>query len=40
LKVDYGREPRMDFEVRKKKNHMKAEEFVKEMKEIRRQKQY
>ena len=34
FKVNYGREPRMGFEIRKKKKHTKAKEFVKEMKEM------
>ena len=34
FKVDYEREPRMDFEIRKWGKHMKVEKFVKEMKEI------
>ena len=32
--VNYEREPRMGFEIRKNGKHAKAEEFVKEMKEI------
>jgi len=34
FKVNYGKEPRMGFEIRKKRKHEKVEEFVKEMKEI------
>jgi len=34
FKVNYGRELRIGFEIRKKGKHVKAEEFVKEMKEI------
>jgi len=34
FKVNYGREPRMSFEIRKKRKHVKAEEFVEEMKEM------
>ena len=33
FKVNYGREPRMGFDIRKKRKNMKAEEFVKEMKD-------
>jgi len=33
FKVDYGKEPRIGFKIRKKK-HVKVEEFVKKMKEI------
>ena len=33
FQVNYGREPRMDFDIRKKGKNDKAEEFVKEMKE-------
>jgi len=33
FKVNYGREPRMDFDIRKKGKNEKAEEFVREMKE-------
>jgi len=33
FQVNYGREPRMGFDVRKKEKNEKAEEFVKEMKE-------
>ena len=33
FQVNYGREPRMSFDIRKKKKNEKAEEFVKEMKE-------
>jgi len=32
FKVNYRREPRIGFNIKKKKKHMKAEEFVKEMK--------
>jgi len=32
FKVNYGREPRMGFDIRKKRKHMKVEEFVREMK--------
>jgi len=32
FQVNYGREPRMGFDIRKKKRNEKAEEFVKEMK--------
>jgi len=32
FKVNYGREPRMGFDIRKKEKNVKAEEFVKEMK--------
>jgi len=34
FKVNYRREPRMGFEIRKREKHAKAEEFVKEMKNI------
>jgi len=34
FKVNYRKEPRMDFEIRKKGKYVKAEEVVKEMKEI------
>jgi len=34
FKVNYGREPRMGFEIRKKRKHEKVEKFVKERKEI------
>jgi len=34
FKVNYERESNMSFEIRKKGKHVKAEEFVKEMKEI------
>ena len=34
FKVKYRREPRMGFEIRKRGKHVKAEEFVKEMKKI------
>ena len=33
FKVNYGREPRMDFDIRKKGKNKKAEEFVRRMKE-------
>jgi len=33
FKVNYRREPRMGFDIRKKRKNMKAEEFVKEMKD-------
>ena len=33
FQVDYGREPRMGFDIRKKEKNEKVEEFVKEMKE-------
>ena len=33
FKVNYGREPRMGFDIRKKGKNEKAEEFVREMKE-------
>ena len=34
FKVNYRREPRVGFKIRKKRKHMKVEESVKEMKEI------
>ena len=34
FKINYGRELRMGFQIRKKGKHEKVEEFVKEMKEI------
>ena len=34
FKVNYKREPRMSFKIRKKGKHVKAEEFVKEIKEM------
>ena len=34
FKVDYGKELRMGFKIRKKEKYMKAEKFVKEMKKI------
>ena len=34
FKVNYGKEPRIGFEIRKKKKYVKAEEFVKKMKEM------
>ena len=33
FKVNYGREPRMGFDIRKKRKNEKAEEFAREMKE-------
>ena len=33
FKANYGREPRMGFNIRKKGKNKKAEEFVREMKE-------
>jgi len=33
FQVNYGREPRMGFDIRKKEKNEKVEEFVKEMKE-------
>ena len=33
FKVNYGREPRMGFDIRKKEKTMKAEKFVKEIKD-------
>jgi len=33
FKVNYGKEPRIDFDIRKKGKNEKAEEFVREMKE-------
>jgi len=33
FKVNYGRKPRMGFDIRKKEKNVKAEEFVKEMKD-------
>ena len=33
FKVNYRREPRMDFNIRKKGKNMKAEKFMKEMKD-------
>ena len=32
FKVNYRREPRMGFDIRKKRKHVKAEDFVKEIK--------
>jgi len=32
FKVNYGREPRVGFDIRKKEKHVKAEKFAKEMK--------
>jgi len=34
FEVNYEKEPRMGFEIRKKKKYMKTEEFVEEIKEI------
>jgi len=34
FKVNYEKEPRMGFEIRKKEKYMKTEEFVEEMKEM------
>ena len=34
FKVNYGRELRIGFEIRKKRKHAKAEESMKEIKEI------
>ena len=33
FQVNYGKEPRMGFDIRKKRKNKKAEEFVREMKE-------
>jgi len=33
FKINYGREPRIGFNIRKKEKNVKAEEFVKEMKD-------
>jgi len=33
FQVNYGREPRMGFDIRKKRKNEKVEEFIKEMKE-------
>jgi len=33
FKINYGREPRIGFDIRKKGKNVKAEEFVKEMKD-------
>jgi len=33
FQVNYGREPRMGFDIRKKEKNEKVEEFAKEMKE-------
>jgi len=33
FQVNYGREPRMGFDIRKKGKNVKAEEFAKEMKD-------
>jgi len=32
FKVNYGREPRMGFDIRKKRKNKKTEEFAREMK--------
>ena len=32
FKVNYGREPRIGFDIRKKRKHVKVEEFVRKMK--------
>jgi len=32
FKVNYGRELKIGFDIRRKRKHVKAEEFVKEMK--------
>ena len=32
FKINYKREPRIDFNIRKKKKHVKVEEFVREIK--------
>ena len=34
FKVNYGRELRMGFEIRKKEKYIKAEEFVRKVKDI------
>jgi len=34
LKINYKRELRMGFEIRKKEKHMKVKKFVKKMKKI------
>jgi len=34
FKVNYEKEPRMGFEIRKKGKHVKTEKFVKEIKKI------
>jgi len=34
FKVNYERESRMNFKIRKKRKHVKVEEFVKEMKKM------
>ena len=34
FKFNYKRESRMNFKIRKKKKHVKVEEFVKEMKKM------
>jgi len=33
FKINYKREPRMSFDIRKKRKNIKIEEFVKEMKD-------
>ena len=33
FKVNYGREPRIGFDIQKKEEHVKAEEFVKKIKD-------
>ena len=33
FQINYGREPRIDFDIRKKEKNEKAEEFAREMKE-------
>ncbi len=33
FKVNYGREPRMGFDIRKKRKNIKAKKFIKEMKD-------
>ena len=34
FKINYGKELRMDFKIRKKRKYVKVEEFLKEMKKI------
>jgi len=34
FKINYGRELRIDFKIRKKRKNLKAEEFVKKIKKI------
>ena len=34
FKANYGKEPRINFEIRKIRKHAKTEEFVKKMKKI------